>query len=76
MSSAIDSLLCEPHGEMADTLDYLCSPQYAYDIITYLRHQELQYVIPPTFLGPDTGVNPNMRSILIDWLLQVGVNEF
>jgi len=43
---------------------------YAADVIVYLRERELNYQLPANFLrGGST--TPEMRSMLVDWLIQV-----
>ncbi|XP_064487201.1 G2/mitotic-specific cyclin-B-like [Ornithodoros turicata] len=48
----------------------LCS-QYAKEIYNYLSELELQYPIRPNFLGNKREIKANMRSILVNWLVQV-----
>ncbi|VDK47981.1 unnamed protein product [Anisakis simplex] len=45
---------------------------YADDIYDYIFHAEKKHGVPPAFLCGHT-VTPKMRSILVDWLLQVHI---
>lgn len=47
----------------------LCST-YVREIYQYLTHMERKYRVSPHFLAHKT-VTPKMRSVLIDWLIQV-----
>jgi len=54
----------------ADEVDYFNEPTYAQDIMSYLRAQEQYFVIPRNYLDGKE-VTHVMRSVLVDWLLQV-----
>lgn len=45
--------------------------EYANDIFRNLRHSETRYKVAPTFLSSQTEINSKMRSILIDWLVEI-----
>jgi len=45
-------------------------PDLVNDIYDYLRHMENKYVIRPNYLK-DKQIQPKMRAILVDWLIQV-----
>ena len=50
--------------------------QYVKDIYSYLRSLQYKYPITPELISSlQTKITPNMRSILIDWLVEV-VDEF
>ncbi|XP_017488877.1 PREDICTED: G2/mitotic-specific cyclin-B2-like, partial [Rhagoletis zephyria] len=53
--------------------DYNCYllSDYAADIYKYLRELEEKQSLKPNFLAIKNTVQPNMRSILINWILQV-----
>jgi len=44
--------------------------EYSSDIVLYLMHLETTEPIPPSFLD-EGSITANMRSILVDWLIQV-----
>lgn len=50
--------------------DYLVG-NYVDNIYEYLRFLEHKYAIPPRYLDDHEEVNAKMRSILVDWLVQV-----
>jgi cyclin B len=45
--------------------------EYVNDIYAYMRELELAFPVAPRCLGDQTEINGRMRSILIDWLVQV-----
>jgi len=51
-------------------IDIDCSYEYAADVITYLKSEEVDRILPRNFLD-SSGVSVNMRSILVDWIVQV-----
>jgi len=44
---------------------------YARDIFVYLRELELEHRVSPHFMQSQKDINATMRSILIDWLVEV-----
>uniref|UniRef100_A0A1E1XE05 Putative g2/mitotic-specific cyclin a n=1 Tax=Amblyomma aureolatum TaxID=187763 RepID=A0A1E1XE05_9ACAR len=48
----------------------LCS-EYAQDIFDYMASLEVQWPVQPKFLRLQPSVTPEMRSILVNWLMQV-----
>ncbi|CAJ0586373.1 unnamed protein product, partial [Mesorhabditis spiculigera] len=52
-----------------DHRQYLC-PDYAEDVIPYLRSVERSFALEPNFLQ-EAQVKPKHRAILIDWVVQV-----
>ncbi|CAJ0567687.1 unnamed protein product, partial [Mesorhabditis spiculigera] len=52
-----------------DHRQYLC-PDYAEDVIPYLRSVERNFALEPNFLQ-EAQVKPKHRAILIDWVVQV-----
>uniref|UniRef100_T1J3G8 Uncharacterized protein n=1 Tax=Strigamia maritima TaxID=126957 RepID=T1J3G8_STRMM len=52
--------------------DQIFSPQYAADIYCYLRTLETNYRAKPNYMRKQQDISPSMRSILIDWLVEVG----
>ena len=52
--------------------DQSCCTEYADDIFTYLREAEVYHRPATTYMeSTQTDINPAMRSILIDWLVEV-----
>jgi len=47
-----------------------CSYEYAAEVISYLKSEETDRILPKNFLD-SSGVSDNMRSILVDWIVQV-----
>ncbi|KAM3590249.1 uncharacterized protein V6R79_006525 [Siganus canaliculatus] len=51
---------------------YMC-PEYAKDIFDYLRAREEKFVLTD-YMSMQPSLNPEMRAILIDWLVEVQEN--
>jgi len=64
-SSKVPSL---PDGVVDIDLD--CSYEYAAEVVSYLKSEEVDRILPRNFLD-SSGVSVNMRSILVDWIIQV-----
>lgn len=45
--------------------------EYAHDIHSYLKKQELRNRAKPNYMKKQTDINQNMRTILVDWLVEV-----
>jgi cyclin A len=46
-------------------------PEYAPDIHSYLKIAEKKYRPKPNYMRKQADINPSMRSVLIDWLVEV-----
>jgi len=44
--------------------------EYSREVVVYLQEKELSHLVPTGFLE-DGSITPNMRSILVDWIVQV-----
>jgi cyclin B len=53
-----------------DTDPQLAS-EYTKEIYQYMRELEVRFQINPAYMSEQQGVNPAMRTILIDWLVEV-----
>ncbi|XP_068612001.1 G2/mitotic-specific cyclin-B3 [Brachionichthys hirsutus] len=53
--------------------DYFLCPEYAKDIFDYLKQREEKFVLC-NYMPTQPSVNPEMRAILIDWLVEVQEN--
>ncbi|KAM4713803.1 G2/mitotic-specific cyclin-B3 [Anableps anableps] len=51
---------------------YMC-PEYAKDIFDYLKQREEKFVLS-NYMDKQPSLNPEMRAILIDWLVEVQEN--
>ncbi|CAN9509443.1 unnamed protein product [Ophioblennius macclurei] len=51
---------------------YMC-PEYAMEIFEYLKEREEKFVLCD-YMSKQPGLNPEMRAILIDWLVEVQEN--
>jgi len=56
-----------------DAREPLAQTEYVQDMYEYFRKQELENVVSATYMNPQhqPNVNARMRSILIDWLVEV-----
>eukprot|EP00912_Choanoflagellata_sp_UC4_P001939 UC4_evm5s1242 len=68
--SAMDQIFREPLPPKLTPSDE--NREYAEDIHKYMRNRETEFIIPFEFKGQ--GTNHRMRSILVDWLIEVQVN--
>jgi len=54
-----------------DSEDYLTAPEYSEEIYLYLRDMEKKTKLKWDYMSKQTQVSHNMRSILVDWLVEV-----
>lgn len=54
-----------------DAEDPLCATDYVLDMYEHFREKEFVTSVRPTFMESQTHINERMRSILIDWLVEV-----
>jgi cyclin B len=57
--------------DLADANDPLAMCEYITDIMDYLHKVEGQRQPSSTYMSKQTDINPRMREILIDWLIEV-----
>ncbi|XP_034159240.1 G2/mitotic-specific cyclin-B3 isoform X1 [Pangasianodon hypophthalmus] len=53
--------------------DHTQTPEYAKDIFDYLKKREEKFVLHD-YMDSQPSLNPNMRAILVDWLVEVQEN--
>ncbi|XP_030017483.1 G2/mitotic-specific cyclin-B3 [Sphaeramia orbicularis] len=53
--------------------DYFMCPEYAKDVFDYLKQREEKFVLCD-YMSKQPSLNPEMRAILIDWLVEVQEN--
>merc|ERR1712112_90594 len=58
-------------SEMGDIVDILSDSNYNREVYTYLRSSERNHQAKCNYLAKQPEVTPRMRSILIDWLVEV-----
>lgn len=56
-----------------NTEDYFMCPEYAKDVFDYLKQREEKFVLGD-YMPKQPSLNPEMRAILIDWLVEVQEN--
>merc|ERR1719187_680446 len=54
-----------------ETVDIFAAPDYFNDIYNYLRQSEVQRLPKSNYMDKQPDINHNMRSILVDWLVEV-----
>jgi len=54
------------------TVDIFSEPEYFQDIYQYLKESELKHMPKWTYMTKQTDITHTMRSILVDWLVEVG----
>jgi Cyclin, N-terminal domain/Cyclin, C-terminal domain len=57
--------------DAADVRDPLAVSKYAKDIYRNLRSREARFMVPPLYMDAQPEVTVKMRSILVDWLVDV-----
>jgi len=61
-----------PPIEDNQTVDIFTEPEYAQDIYRYLRDSEVKHLPKSTYMAKQGDITHAMRSILVDWLVEVG----
>lgn len=54
------------------TVDIFTEPEYFQDIYMYLKESEMKHLAKPNYMAKQNDITPSMRSILVDWLVEVG----
>jgi len=54
-----------------DTDDPLCATEYVHDMYSLFREKEPTTSVRPVFMESQPHINERMRSILVDWLVEV-----
>lgn len=54
------------------TVDIFSEPEYFQDIYQYLKESELKHMPKWNYMTKQTDITHTMRSILVDWLVEVG----
>ena len=54
-----------------DADDPLCATDYVQEMYQHFRQKELQTSVRPVYMETQTHINERMRSILVDWLVEV-----
>lgn len=54
------------------TVDIFTEPEYFQDIYRYLKQSELQHLPKWNYMAKQNDITHSMRSILVDWLVEVG----
>jgi len=53
-------------------VDIFSAPEYAEDIYSYLRQSEVKFMPKSNYMSKQPDISHSMRSILVDWLVEVG----
>jgi|Transcript_9787 cyclin B len=54
-----------------DAGDPLCATEYLQDMYEYFRNEEVSTSVRPMYMEKQPHINERMRSILVDWLVEV-----
>lgn len=54
------------------TVDIFTEPEYFQDIYVYLKENEIKHMPKSKYMDKQTDITHSMRSILVDWLVEVG----
>lgn len=54
------------------TVDIFTEPEYFQDIYRYLKQSEVKHLPKWNYMAKQTDITHSMRSILVDWLVEVG----
>jgi len=55
-----------------ESVDVFSAPEYAEDIYNYLRKSEIKNMPKQNYMSKQPDISHSMRSILVDWLVEVG----
>jgi len=55
-----------------ESVDVFSVPEYSEDIYSYLRQSEVKYMAKHNYMSKQPDINQGMRTILVDWLVEVG----
>jgi cyclin A len=55
-----------------EAVDIFSAPEYSEDIYNYLRQSEVKHMAKHNYMGKQSDISHSMRSILVDWLVEVG----
>jgi len=55
-----------------ESVDVYSAPEYAEDIYNYLRQSEIKNMPKHNYMSKQPDISHSMRSILVDWLVEVG----
>jgi len=55
-----------------EAVDIFNAPEYSEDIYNYLRQSEVKHMAKHNYMGKQSDISHSMRSILVDWLVEVG----
>merc|ERR1719391_610082 len=55
-----------------ESVDIFSAPEYAEDIYAYLRQSEQKTMPKHNYMSKQPDINQGMRTILVDWLVEVG----
>lgn len=59
--------------DQAEAHDHLFSSEYAPDVFHYMRQREIHFAVQP-YLSLQPDITASMRTILVDWLIEVQEN--
>jgi len=51
----------------------MCCKEFSNEIYLYMLERELKYLPDPTYMSKQPEVNSKMRAMLVDWLIDVGI---
>jgi cyclin A len=60
-----------PLSSQGETVDIFTAPEYSQDIYNYLRETEHKHLAKWNYMGKQPDITQSMRSILVDWLVEV-----
>merc|ERR1712025_1195112 len=55
-----------------EAVDVFSAEEYSEDIYSYLREQEVKFMAKHNYMIKQSDISHSMRSILVDWLVEVG----
>lgn len=56
--------------DKSQLLDVNSEPHYAHEVFMYYKAKESKHIIPK-YMNCQTHINPNMRCVLVDWMVEV-----
>jgi len=71
-STSVDTKWRVPPTQHNQTVDICSFPEYAQDIFQYLLDTEEKHCAKSNYMSKQSDITHGMRSILVDWLVEVG----
>ena len=65
--------ICQPVDQYKDVSGDMCCREFSNEIYLYMLERELKFLPNPTYMSKQPEINGKMRAMLVDWLIDVGI---